>query len=60
MGVVAWAKHLLTIYVCLCLIGVWLFQAEFTNRLGVLVIIILLSSLVFLLQMIGVLPSHKN
>lgn len=60
MALISWIKHLLTIYICISVLGVWLFHKEFTLRLGLLVIVLLFLSVVFLLQIIGIVPSHKK
>jgi hypothetical protein len=59
MGFFSIGKNLLIIYVCINLIGVWLFGARFTGRLGFLVIIVLALSVYVLLQKTGIAPSHK-
>lgn len=56
MGVRGIVRDFLTIYLGIRLIGVWVFGAPFTNGLGMIVIFLLLMSVWFLLQRVGMLP----
>ncbi|MBW2970859.1 hypothetical protein KY320_01730 [Candidatus Woesearchaeota archaeon] len=57
MGVRGVVRDIVFIYLGVRLLGVWLFDAPFTNTLGVLVVLLLLTSVWFFLQRFGVLPK---
>ncbi|MEM4260361.1 MAG: hypothetical protein QXG00_03935 [Candidatus Woesearchaeota archaeon] len=58
-GVLGLFRDLLIIYVCVGILGVWLFNSEFSMRLGISVIILLLTAIIFMLQRVGIIPSKK-
>ncbi len=59
MGAIGIVRDILIIIVCIQLVGVWLLGTKIKFHLGLLIIILLLSSVVFVLQRLGFIPSMK-
>lgn len=54
-GARAVLKNVFTIYICYRFLMVWWFNEPITLALGILVILLLLSSIIFLLEIFGIL-----
>ncbi len=54
-GMRAILKNTFTIYVCYKFLMVWWFDQAITLSLGIIVILLLISSIIFLLEIFGVL-----
>ena len=57
MGVRAIIRDFFHIYIGISLIGVWLFDKPFTNRLGFFIIIMILLAVWFQIERFGFLPK---
>ncbi len=53
-GIRGFIRDILLIYVCFRLVFVWLFGSKFDFQLGIMVLILLISSFWFMLERIGI------
>ncbi len=58
-GIIGFVKDVFIIYVCIRLMMVWLFGAKFSTSLGMAILALLIVSVFFMMQRVGVIPKVK-
>ena len=50
-------KDILSIYLCYKVLAIWIFNAEMTTNVGIAAFVVLLLSVWFMLERVGIIPK---